>query len=488
MNNASKGYIVCLLGIMWAIGFVLCLNDEEGKTLQAMSDEIAMKEQNTATSASKEELNSAKEESGTVSEGELADRTERNIRVLLCNPESGGIYYDELEICRTEKEEAQEEELWRLCVDDRRGFLESFDAGSKELTVWYGDEKKGSYQGKLLIYEDENGLFVVNELPVEDYLRKVVPSEMPSGYPMEALKAQAVCARSYAYYAIRKPRYEAYYADLTDDVNSQVYGIIDATDATDEAIRETAGTVMTLGGELFEPYYYACSCGISNDLSVWGAKESEVYEVQSLNELHQALDLSKNEEFAGYLANFHDDYEENEIFYRWETAWTMADSNNMMERCQSRAQIVPWDFLFEKGTTEPGKLTDIQIIKRAKSGCAIQIKLVFERETVEVSGEYNIRYVLCEKETQVLLQSGETQLRSSVLPSAFLTIEVKNEPEGAISYKVVGGGNGHGIGMSQNGAKALSEKGFDYSVILRYYYCNIEMKDLEDVSLNRIIQ
>ena len=100
------------------------------------------------------------------------------------------------------------------------------------------------YDGSLEIRREEEGLVLVNDLYLEDYLTKVVPSEMPPSYEMEALKAQAVCARTYAYRQIQGNAYSQYGAHVDDSTNYQVYNNTDTNSKTDEAVAATYGQML----------------------------------------------------------------------------------------------------------------------------------------------------------------------------------------------------------------------------------------------------
>ena len=102
---------------------------------------------------------------------------------------------------------------------------------------------------------------MINELSVEDYLKAVVPSEMPSSYGMEALKAQAVCARTYAYKQMEDARLKEYGADVDDSVNFQVYRNLSPTEPTDQAVESTRGEILCQNGEPIEAYYFSTSSG-----------------------------------------------------------------------------------------------------------------------------------------------------------------------------------------------------------------------------------
>jgi stage II sporulation protein D len=116
----------------------------------------------------------------------------------------------------------------------------------------------GLYRGRLVLSRDGRGIVVVNDIGLEQYLYGVVPAEMPAGWPAEALKAQAVVARSYA---LRSRRPGSAY-DVFADVRSQVYrGVLTETDATNAAVRATRARVVTAGGQIAQTFFFSTSGG-----------------------------------------------------------------------------------------------------------------------------------------------------------------------------------------------------------------------------------
>ncbi len=116
----------------------------------------------------------------------------------------------------------------------------------------------GSYRSRLVLSRDGSGVLVVNNVGLEQYLYGVVPSEMPASWPAEALKAQAVVARSYALKS-RRPT-GAY--DVFADVRSQVYrGVAAETSASNAAVRTTRARVVTVGGEIAQTFFFSTSGG-----------------------------------------------------------------------------------------------------------------------------------------------------------------------------------------------------------------------------------
>lgn len=116
----------------------------------------------------------------------------------------------------------------------------------------------------------EGGLLLVNELPIEEYLYSVVPSEMPVSHGEEALKVQAVCARSYAYQQLLANRYAKYGAHIDDTVNCQVYNNAAETQSSVYAVKDTYGKIMQYGTQAVNAFYFSTSAGHTSSIEeVW---------------------------------------------------------------------------------------------------------------------------------------------------------------------------------------------------------------------------
>ena len=122
-----------------------------------------------------------------------------------------------------------------------------------------GNRISPAYAGSMELRMYPEGYTVVNVVDLESYVKGVIPSEVPSSYGMEALKAQAVCARSYAYIQMMHNKYEAYGAHVDDSVNFQVYNKQNQTPETVAAVDETKGQVLSYKGDIIETYYYSTS-------------------------------------------------------------------------------------------------------------------------------------------------------------------------------------------------------------------------------------
>jgi stage II sporulation protein D len=140
--------------------------------------------------------------------------------------------------------------------------------GSGDVTLSNSDQSLSvsdrTFRGDLVCIAKDNGFMIVNRLPLEDYLRGVVPKEMPSSWNIEALKAQTVAARTFALYQIEKHQDELW--DVMATVMSQVYGGRSAETAnSDRAVRETSGQILTYNQRPILAYFHSNSGGNTDD-------------------------------------------------------------------------------------------------------------------------------------------------------------------------------------------------------------------------------
>ena len=312
--------------------------------------------------------------------------------------------------------------------------IQAIDGG--EITVrsirrGYGNP---SYAGALDLYATSEGVVMVNELPLENYLCKVVPSEMPASYQKEALKAQAICARSYAYRQIMDYAYPEYQAHVNDSTDYQVYNNSASQQAATEAVQETAGKVLKYNGNIITAYYYSTSCGKTTTMAAWGTKE------KAENAYLQSVEVKDQ---TG-------DYERNLPWYRWEAD---IDQNTLSK------------MIAENTKKNIGTVQSLEVTKSGPGGAALQIKVSGDLGTVVVATENKIRRALGGSGYEIKKQDGTDVKGSRLLPSAFFKVEKKGN-----TFKIKGGGYGHGIGMSQNGANEMAKKGKNYQQILQMFY------------------
>ncbi len=334
-----------------------------------------------------------------------------------------------------------------------------------------------SYQGILEIRKEEAGLILINEVGLEEYVKGVLPGEMPSSYPPEALKAQAVCARTYAMMKQREEAYPQYDAAVDDSTACQVYRNLDTSIQGDAAVEATAGEVLIKeDGSFAECYYYSTSCGLTAQISVWHGGE-QARPVLSENKEETA---QRNNAFFDYISQRNEeDIEAGEAFYRWEYKCEKANAQKIFERCRTRQALNPqliWAQKAKDGAETKihedslGNIKTMEIAERQEGGVADCLKISCAEGELYVWGEYNIRYVLAQG-GEVKLQNGSFYQAKELLPSAFISLQsICNKKGNMIGYTITGGGFGHGVGLSQNGAKQMAAAGRSYLEILRTYY------------------
>lgn len=347
-----------------------------------------------------------------------------------------------------------------------------------------------SYFGTLEVRREEEGLLVVNEVLLEDYLCTVVPSEMPASYPNEALMSQAVCARTYAYGKMLQSGLPDLGAHVDDSAGFQVYNNISEQAATTEAVRATHNTIAVFDEEPIGTYYYSTSCGRGSDSSVWhGGGSVPSYLVSKvIGRDETVVDLTQEENFREWITNINEShYESEEGWYRWNYQVKEVNTQHMENVLKARYASNPNLILAEneegefvsKEINDLGELQDIRIMKRLTGGIADELLLTFENETIKVLSELNIRYVLSDGVTKVIRQTKDEVDASSMLPSAFIIIDPVKMGDEITGYTIIGGGFGHGVGMSQNGAKNMAKAGMSYEEIMTFFYPGIELKTLQ---------
>ena len=336
---------------------------------------------------------------------------------------------------------------------------------------------KPSYKGILEIRKEEPGFVLINEVSVEEYVKGVLPSEMPLSYPLEALKAQAVCARTYAEMKQTEKAYPQYDAAVDDSTACQVYRNLETSEQGDQAVTETAGEVLRKeDGSFVECYYYSTSCGREAQISVWHGGETE-RPAPSRNE--EEIKKMNDEFFSFIRKRTKSDLESEEAFYRWEYRCEETKDKMIFDKCISRQAVngrLVWAQSREDGTELEigsdtlGNITDMRIVERQDGGVADCMEISCEKGDLYVWGEYNIRYVLGQG-GEVKLQNGMAYQAKELMPSAFISLQsICNDEGNMVGYIVVGGGFGHGVGLSQNGAKHMALAGNSYREILERYY------------------
>lgn len=433
------------------------------------------------------------------------------IRVLLKNTDYAGKYHDQfsavcdqdcdvilyengVEIERTVKKAGERMEIRAQETDMENKRIKLLPKVlSAKITVESIKRNQGTpiYRGSMEIRGTGEGLIVINEVLLEDYLCKVVPSEMPSSYPAEALKAQAVCARTYAYGKMKNAGLPDLGAHVDDSVGFQVYNNIQEQISTTEAVKATHATVAVSEGEPIGAYYYSTSSGMGADPSIWHGTGTEPPYLKSKYLSMDAEQSDRTPEklmeediFREWIMQMDpNSLEAEEAWYRWTYTVEKLDAETLTQALQKRYESNPQLILTKdqngEYVSDPiqdiGKIKEITIERRLAGGVADEMTIEGEKSVIKVISELNIRYVLADGKTKVIRQNGD-EVSVSSLPSAYIVLNTEKKDGIVTGYKITGGGFGHGVGMSQNGAKCMARKGSSYKEILQFFYPGIELK------------
>ncbi|WP_405320584.1 SpoIID/LytB domain-containing protein [Frisingicoccus sp.] len=317
-----------------------------------------------------------------------------------------------------------------------------------------------SYHGEIHLQKWGNGIIIVNEVNIEDYVAGVVPSEMPVSYGIEALKAQAVCARTFARGSL-KNNFKDYPANLDDTVSSQVYNNQEESMESIQAAQMTRGQVLENEEGLTATYFFSTSCGhTSSPEDVWfdGSPSDKAAGVSVfLSDDSVELELEKESDFRTFinLEDGTDYFEESLPWFRWQVFIAAGDIEKGVDRvCQ----------------TDIGILQNISVLDRGESGVLKAIQIQGSENECTVYGEYRIRQIFSPENAELIPHIGESVTGWTMLPSGYIYFDPVIEGNQCQGYRIYGGGYGHGCGMSQNGAMKMAEHGKTYDEILKYFF------------------
>lgn len=329
--------------------------------------------------------------------------------------------------------------------------------------------RQALYHGVFEIANIKSGYFnLVNLIEVEDYLKGVVPNEMPVHFGLEALKAQSVAARNY----VLSPRVKSSpNYDVVDSVASQVYfGANTEKPLSNQAVKETEGTVALYDWDLILAQYSSTAGGYTEDFAnAFSDPTTKEFPSKDKPYLKARPDiltqtpLNTEEAAAEYYKSKPTAYDMRSPYFRWTREWTAGELQKTLQdnlAAQSATGFIAP--AFNKGD----KLDDVlelRVVRRGDSGKIIEMEIVTNSQTYKVYKELVIRR---------LLKNG-----GKALPSANVVFEnQKDESNNLISVKAYGGGFGHGVGMSQYGAGFMgNELHLSYDKILQHYYTGVTL-------------
>ena len=289
---------------------------------------------------------------------------------------------------------------------------------------------KSCYEGEFVLTASGNKINAINVIDIEKYLRGVVPYEIGrlDESKFEALKAQAVAARTYAYkhFGSRKAQGFDVYADTRD----QVYkGIHSTTDVTDKAVKETEGVVMTYNGEFITAYYHSTCGGETEGVVTWG-RPNHPY-LQNKSDLRpDGTPWCKESNYTEWTREF-DESELRDLF--------------QINAKEAKANVPSFSSIHA-----------MNILDTLKSG---------RIHTLEITTN-NGKFTAKADKIRWLFKRGGT-----ILPSSFFRVHRNGD-----QWILKGKGFGHGVGLCQMGARARAQAGQSYIQILTHYYPGITLE------------
>jgi SpoIID/LytB domain protein len=306
------------------------------------------------------------------------------------------------------------------------------------------------YAGSLRLQPNAYGNYtLVNQVPIETYLRGVVPHEIGRNAPEPAIQAQAIIARTYALRNLRRFAIDGY--ELCADTQCQVYEGLNGTDpVSDRAIAATADQVLTYNNELVDALYSSATGGVTAPFQdVWQGSERPYLTTIIDAVPNQVWDLSRqslaNEQNFRAFISLDQGFNEAEWpQFRWRVETTLAEMTQTLQT-----------YLQNQKSPMAGFKTiqQVQVVERSQAGRVLKIRVQTDRGLIELVKDDILR--------------GFDPPRSLLF-----YLEPLYLPDGKTlkGYAFVGGGLGHGVGLSQTGSYRLGRLGWSAAQILSFYY------------------
>ncbi|BAY82050.1 SpoIID/LytB domain-containing protein [Calothrix parasitica NIES-267] len=322
-----------------------------------------------------------------------------------------------------------------------------------------GESKsKRLYAGRLKLQPNAYGTYsLVNNVPLETYLRGVVPYEIGSRAPQAAMEAQAIIARTYALRNLRRFEVDDY--QLCADTHCQVYyGLKGATEKTDKAIAATRSMVLTYKNVLVDALYSSTTGGVTASFdSVWNGEERPYLKpvidtAQNVWDLSQRS-LADEKNFRLFMSLNKGFNETDQKWFRWSRESSLE---NITKGLQKFLKVKNSPFAKFK------TVKDIQVVERSKGGRILKLAVDTDIGTFHLYKDE--------------VRSAFFAPRSTL----FYLKELNKGTPGTWGYQFVGGGLGHGVGLSQIGAQNLANLGWKNGRILKFYYPGTQIQMLSD--------
>lgn len=309
------------------------------------------------------------------------------------------------------------------------------------------------YRGNVIFRPYNGAITVINEVMADDYLCGVVAGEMPSGWPLEALKAQAVAARCFAFDNLGK--HSSYGFDLCATTNCQVYGGVSAEkESTNRAVEETAGIIATYNGKVINALYGSSNGGYAEaSENVWGGN-------------------------VAYFQTFKDEFEKTEEIPS--AVWKVEMSPE-----EIKAELL------DNGV-DIGDIVNMEIVSTSESGRVLEVKITGTAGTKSYTKSYAKSFLGLRSQLYTITApsgdsltcitaNGNKKVSGEYYVLTANGTEKRTTGSGNNKYTISGRGFGHGVGMSQYGAYYMANQGLNYVDILTYYYKGVAIINYADM-------
>gem|GEM_PF-1471512 len=300
------------------------------------------------------------------------------------------------------------------------------------------------FRGELLIKHLSNQIIVINNIKLDEYLYSVVGKEMGKDKPLEALKTQAVVARTVVLYRKNNKIHKDF--DVCCGQHCQVYdGILSESETTIQAVNETLGEVITYNNKLTHPFFHANCGGITSSGEKFFCDKTYLSEVSDV--VDNNFSISEENLYYWYLTPPELYCKDSQFVHLGVSRWLRVIKKNELEKYLNNK--------FKIGN----KLKDIKILSREKNGHIKKLKIIGNKKTVEIKKEHIIRNIVP---------------NGSLKSSSFIIEYNKNND----CYYFWGAGWGHAVGMCQSGSCGLAERGKNYVDIIKHYYPDVEIEKI----------
>ena len=327
-----------------------------------------------------------------------------------------------------------------------------------QVSLGKDNRKPHVYGGSLRIQPNAYGTHtLVNQVPIETYLRGVVPHEIGADAPYGAVEAQTIIARTYALRNLR--RFVADNYELCADTHCQVYkGLGDTSPLADRAIAATSGKVLTYNNELVDALYSSTTGGITAPFGdVWNGVERPYLKavVDSPNSVWNLSQksLADEQNFRQFINLKQGFNETGRDAFRWRYTSTLEQMTDFLQRYFKKTNPPLANFT---------RIVQVQVVKRSPGGRILKLAVQTDKGVIEID---------------------KNEVRSAFEPplSTFFYLEPIYDANKILKgYAFVGGGFGHGVGLSQYGSHNLANLGWSGEQILSFYYPGAQIQPLSD--------